>query len=108
MCRITVCEMQEKKGKILNKLKDMTIKQIIRQIESDSCRCLAEGYKVAGELLFDLQELLVKVKGVGKADFIRIYYDNAACEICKQNRLELEMVDDLDFDKVVMLYACQM
>lgn len=108
MCTITVNEMQEKKEKILNKLKDMTIKQIVRIVEQDSSHCLAEGYKSAGEILFDLQELLVKVKGVGKAEFIRIYYDNAACEICKQNRLELEVADDLDFDRVVTLYACQL
>ena len=109
MCKVTVNEMRERKEKILDMLKNkVNSKQIIRQIENDSCHCLAEGYKSAGEVLFDLQELLVKVKGIVNEEFIRMYYDNATCEVCKQNRQELEMADDLDFDRVVMLYACQM
>lgn len=110
MCRIMVNEIRDRKESLLNRLrnKELTVVQIVRQVELDSSHCLAEGYKAAGEVLFNLQELMVKVKGVGKADFIRIYYDNAACEVCKQNRLELEMVDDLDFDRVVTLYACQL
>ena len=85
----------------------ITLTEIITNIELDTHFIVDNGYLRASLSLEKLENIVGKLGNytvIGK--FVSIYYERAASEIYRRNQKELEKEEDMAFDRVIMLYAC--